>query len=223
MHIAVLCAISALYSLLATSYFLFVEKQENVEVKEKETKKIGKKTRIIYSVFMFVGLCVLSVALPTIYVNNTIIHNMKMITLVAVMFVVALVDYEKQIIPNKIILVALALRCAFYMAELVTLTDGFWALLKNDLKACLIVAVFFIIGVLVMRNSIGMGDIKLMLVMCFYQGFYGVISSLFFSLLVAFFLAIFLLVTRKKSRKDAIPFAPSILIGTAVSVFMTGM
>jgi len=56
-----------------------------------------------------------------------------------------------------------------------------------------------------------------------FQGIVGVISSLFLSLLVSFFVAIALLITRKKTRKEAIAFAPSVLIGTAVSMFLTGM
>ena len=68
-----------------------------------------------------------------------------------------------------------------------------------------------------------MGDIKLMLVMCLFQGFYGVVSSLFCSLFIAFIYAIIVLLLRKKTKKDSVAFAPAILLGTALSIFLTGM
>ena len=68
-----------------------------------------------------------------------------------------------------------------------------------------------------------MGDIKLMLVMCLFQGFYGVASALFCSLFVAFIYAVVVLITKKKSKSDAVAFAPAILLGTMLSVFLIGM
>ena len=54
-------------------------------------------------------------------------------------------------------------------------------------------------------------------------GLDGIWGAVFASLVLSFLLAVFLLVTKKKSRKDVIPFAPAIVLGTFVSVFLTGM
>ena len=82
---------------------------------------------------------------------------------------------------------------------------------------------FFLLCGLLVIGGVGMGDIKLILIMCLFQGFYGVISALFCSLFAACVLAIALLVLKKKTRRDSIPFAPAILLGTIVSVVLTGM
>ena len=74
-----------------------------------------------------------------------------------------------------------------------------------------------------MKNSIGYGDIKLFIVMGLLLGMNGIWSAVFVSLIVAFFAAIALLITKKKGRKDVVPFAPAIVIGTYVSVILTGM
>ena len=76
---------------------------------------------------------------------------------------------------------------------------------------------------LAFKNSIGMGDIKLFAVMGLYQGLWGVINSVFFSLAASFVISIAFLITKKKGRKDSIAFAPSIFVGTVVAICLAGM
>lgn len=68
-----------------------------------------------------------------------------------------------------------------------------------------------------------MGDIKLFALMGLYQGLFGVFNSVFFSLIVSFFISIILLILKRKNRKDVIPFGPSIYAGTVVGIFLTGL
>lgn len=211
-----LCVFSLIYS-LAVWLFLFRE-----EVKEKTKIKVLCKKNV-YVLLMLIILCSISIELEMIYTSNTFVDNFKLITLLAILFVAAYIDYTKLIIPNKLVLIGIASRMVFYIIELFTKKSEILAIVKNDALACLIVVALFIIGVLIVKNGIGMGDIKLIFVLCIYQGFTGVMSSLFISLFVAFFISIFLLVFGKKSKKDVIPFAPSILIGTIISVILTGM
>lgn len=223
-QIIILCILSIILSLFGLGYLVYYESaEENDQKNFKVSYLLENKARIIYSIMMVVLLCAMSVALVMIYENNTIIHNCKLIVLLAILFVVAFVDYKKFIIPNQAILFGLLTRFGFYVAEFFVDNQAFWDMLKSDLIALAIVVVFFIIGVFIVKNGLGMGDIKLMIVMCLYQGFSGVVSSLFFALCVAFVLSIGLLIGRKKTKKDSIAFAPSILCGTLISVFMTGM
>lgn len=223
-QIIILCILSIVLSLFGLGYLAYYESaEEETEKKLKFEYLLEKKSRVIYTVVMLLILCGMSVALAMLYVNNTIIDNCKLIVLLAILFVVAFVDFKKFIIPNQVILFGLLVRFGFYVAEFFTDTEHFWSLLANDMLALAIVVVFFIVGVFIVKNGLGMGDVKLMIVMCLYQGFNGVISSLFFSLCVAFVLSIGLLISKKKTKKDSIAFAPSILCGTIISVFMTGM
>lgn len=189
------------------------------------TKIIFKehKLRWIYLLSTLLILCAIVVWLHFTYPSNSFMLNLKLITLLAVLFVVNVSDVRMHIIPNKVILAAMFLRLIYYVAELFTLGSDFWQLLKGDLLALLIVVFFFVVGVLIIKNGLGMGDIKLMLVMCLFQGVSGVIGSLFISLIVAFFISIAMLIMKKKTRKDSLAFAPSILLGTLISVFLSGM
>lgn len=184
-------------------------------------KPTGKQW--VFLIIMFAGLCAIAAALELIYERNTLLHNLKMITLLSLLFTAANVDAKEQRIPNVLILTGLVLRVGFWVAELFAAPDQFLAIVKDDLMACVMVALFFLVGILLIRGGLGMGDIKLILVMCLFQGFYGVASALFCALFVAFVYAIVVLITKKKSKKDAVAFAPAILLGTMLSVFLTGM
>jgi len=170
-----------------------------------------------------VALSGMAISLFMIYPSNTLVANLKLIVLCGLLFPIAAIDQVKKIIPNKIILVGLVLRVVFYFAELFTLGSGIFSIIKGDLIACIIPVVFLLLGVFMFKNGIGMGDIKLLIIMCLFQGITGAISSIFVSLLIAFIISIALLISKKKGRKDAVPFAPSILIGTYISIILTGM
>lgn len=180
-------------------------------------------SRLVFLILMLIALCGMSAALEIIYPNNTLLANGKLIFLMACLFVAANIDARYRIIPNKLVLSAFVARVVFWVIELFSDPNSFWRIMKDDLSACLLIVVFFVVGVLLVRGGIGMGDIKLMLVMALFQGFYGVVSSLFCSLFVAFIYAIVVLLLRKKTKKDSVAFAPAILLGTMLSVFLTGM
>ncbi len=72
-----------------------------------------------------------------------------------------------------------------------------------------------------LKTGIGMGDVKLMTMAGFALGYfhwYLVILALIISYLVGAVIAILLILLKKKSRKDRIPFAPYLAIGSFVSL-----
>lgn len=159
----------------------------------------------------------------TTYVNTTTLHQLKLLVLILILIPTAVVDYFVQLIPNIFMLGALGIRMIIYLIEFIISPEYIWITIKDNLLAVAIIGGFFLLVLLLFKNSIGMGDIKLFAIMGLYQGFFGAINSVFFSLVVSFFSALFLLVTKKKSKKDAISFAPSILIGTIVGISLSGI
>lgn len=242
MDIAILC-IGSLLATTAAWVYLNIHKPKVYELEDSENneesselvsvnqsqevscKPFAKPSirRLLFLLVMLLSLCAISVSLEWVFTSNTLIENAKLISLLAILFVAANIDARHRIIPNALVLSGLILRIVFWLIELFSSPTTFWAIMKNDLIACLLVVAFFIVGVLLVKGGIGMGDIKLMLVMCLFQGFYGVISSLFCSLFVAFIYAIIVLLLKRKNKKDSVAFAPAILLGTVLSVFLTGM
>lgn len=221
--IGILSGMSFLLVLCAFAYLAFEDFVGETR-REQFQNAVQKNVKlIVYLVCSFFCLVVMAFVLRFVYPSNTLISNMKIITLLGLLVTVTITDIRKQIIPNKVILAGIFLRVCFAVAELITMGGDYFTVLKNDLFSLILVFVLFLFGVLIMKNGIGMGDIKLILVMGIFQGITGVISSLFFSLFVSFCVAIVMLIMRKKTRKDAIAFAPSVLVGTAISMLLTGM
>lgn len=177
----------------------------------------------IYSIITLVILVGLGIELELIYKNNLLTWNIKLLVLTGIIFPAAFIDYKEHIIPNKIIGSAILLRIVIWIIEAFIDVEKFLSVLKGDIIASVIIVVFFFLCSLIVKNGIGMGDVKLMGIMALYQGLTGIMSSLFFSMLVAFVEAIVLLITHKKNRKDAIAFAPAVLVGTILAVAMTGL
>lgn len=223
MTLMILIALSFVMTFAALVYLLF---------KDLKGEKFGEKVKnavkkniwlIVYLALCFCVSIGLSIVLEKVYIANTLISNMKVITLFCLLETVAVTDMREHIIPNKIILAGVFFRVCYAVAELLTLEGAYFDILKGDLYSIGLVVVLFILGVLVIKNGIGMGDIKLIFVMGIFQGITGIISSLFMSLVASFFVAVAMLIAKKKTRKDAMAFAPSVLVGTAVSMFLTGM
>lgn len=165
----------------------------------------------------------LSVWLAVEYPSNLIVDNIRLITLVSLILPCAITDYRDMIIPNMVILAGLGLRVILYLAELMLYSNGMFAILTNDLIGAGAILIFCLIGRMLVRDGLGMGDVKLLLILALFQGFTDMVSSLFFSLFIIFVAAIVLMITGKKTKKDTMPFAPAIFLGTWISIFMTGM
>lgn len=146
-----------------------------------------------------------------------------MVVIVLVILPCAATDYRTHKIPNQIIITGLAVRLVIYIAEFVSSPTSAFNVLKDNLLGASILAGFFLVLLLVFKNCIGMGDVKLFAVMGLYQGLWGAVNSVFFSLAVSFFVSVILLITRKKGRKDVISFGPSILLGTVIAIAISGM
>lgn len=224
MNIFILMVVSVLLTIGSWCYLHIV----NIEKENRNLSGIinavkDDKFINIYSIITLVVLVGLGIELELIYKNNLLIWNIKLLVLTGIIFPAAFIDYKEHIIPNKIIGSAILLRIVIWIIEAFIDVEKFLSVLKGDIIASVIIVVFFFLCSLIVKNGIGMGDVKLMGIMALYQGLTGIMSSLFFSMLVAFVEAIVLLITHKKNRKDAIAFAPAVLVGTILAVAMTGL
>lgn len=195
--------------------------------KAKETATTEKvlainKNRIIY-IIAAAGTYIVLILLLNLLYCTPVIQQIKLYILIGIMLPAAAVDFKTNIIPNKFMLSALIIRCLFYLVEFIIIPDEVAMILKESIIGSIIIAVFFLLISLIFKNSIGMGDIKLFAIMGLYQGLWGVLNSVFYSLIVSFVVSVTLLITKKKNRKDTIAFGPSILIGTILGIALSGM
>jgi leader peptidase (prepilin peptidase)/N-methyltransferase len=177
--------------------------------------------QILYYILVPVS-CVAVMLMLHLYYGRDAMFIIKRLLVAGMLWPVAVFDYREYRIPNKLLLVFLAVRVVLLIPELLLFgTDALGTVLTELIAAvgCTIVCV---ISMLISRGSLGMGDLKLMAVMAFFLGIEGVCYAMFLSVFAAFICSVGLLITKKKGRKDAIPFAPFILIGTIVSFILCG-
>ena len=190
------------------------------EIKNSVLKITKKKVGYLVVGCLSTAAVILSLNL-TYHVD--LVSRINLIALVLLLLPLAAIDTKVQKVPNIFLLVGLAVRVVLIAVLYIINMDNAWQITKDSLIGALVIGLFFLFLLVAFKNSIGMGDVKLFALMGLYQGIWGVINSVFFALLVSFFVSVTLLISRKKKKKDTIPFVPSIYIGTIIAICMAGI
>jgi leader peptidase (prepilin peptidase)/N-methyltransferase len=128
----------------------------------------------------------------------------------AVLVAVTVTDLERRIVPNRIILPALAVALVVQTAR---------DLSPEWIVASLAAGGFYLVAALIYPAGIGMGDIKLAAFLGAWLGT-SVIVALFAGSLLALVPAIVIVARHgKEGRKVGIPFAPFLAGGAVIALF----
>lgn len=134
----------------------------------------------------------------------------KALLLTAFLIVIAWIDYDYQLVLNKVLvwLAVCSLVNVFYLSvpDIASMLAG----------AFVGGGVLFLIGVF-SRGGIGDGDIKLASILGLWLGLPSVLLTLFFAFVSGGIVATVLLLFKLRNRKDGIPFAPFLAIGALIS------
>lgn len=188
---------------------------------EKDQNGISKPM-IYYSLAATVVVIGITWILTNIFQGNNMVFYLKRVCLLCVLWPIAYTDIKEYRIPNKFIALGLIYRILIVFVEL-WMGEPIVASLISELAAAGILLLATGLCRLCIKNAIGAGDMKLFIVMGLLLGLEGMWSAVFLSLIVSFFIAVFVLVTKKKSRNDNIPFGPAITLGTYLSIMLMGM
>lgn len=129
--------------------------------------------------------------------------------------IVAVIDFYRRIIPNRILSLMIMIRIVFILFEENVLMNSITSIISG-FAGCVV----FLISYLLSKNSTGAGDVKLFFVIGFYFSVSQTISIVFFSLICSVFFSIVLLLFGKIKIKDYIPFAPFAFLGAAINFYM---
>jgi leader peptidase (prepilin peptidase)/N-methyltransferase len=136
----------------------------------------------------------------------------------------ALVDLQHRLLPNRVVLPALAAGTALLL--LAALADGAWdALLRAVLGAAALFAVYLVLA-LVSPGGLGMGDVKLAALVGLYLGWLGwaaVVLGALAGFVVQAVVALGLLATRRIGLRGELPFGPAMLAGAALVIGGTAL
>ena len=147
---------------------------------------------------------------------------LRLVLLVTLLTAPAYIDALSHKIPNWIVLCTAAVFAGCTVLDFVLSgTDAVPMALNSVLAAAVFFVVFFLVR-LASRGGVGYGDIKMITAAALILGIYGSFSFLLVSHVLAAVAAIALLVSKKATRKDGLPFGPFFYLGYLVTI-LTGM
>lgn len=139
----------------------------------------------------------------------------------AVLIAVSVIDLDYYIVPNRIVLVALATSVPLLTATAVVDDRG------SDLKNALIGMLAASGGLAILHfaypRGMGMGDVKLALILGLYLGWLSlghVFLGIFLGFLLGSIVGLMLIATGLRSRSQHLPFAPFLASGSLLAVFV---
>lgn len=137
--------------------------------------------------------------------------------------VLTLVDLAEKRLPNAVIFPSLAAVAVLLVPA--TWATGDWiALVWALVGAVAMFAVYFVLA-LISPSSMGMGDVKLALVIGLLLGWFG-LNAWLIGLLAAFIvggvIALVALALRRVTLRGSIPFGPSMLAGALIALLLVG-
>ncbi len=135
---------------------------------------------------------------------------------VTILLMVGGIDLDEQIIPNRIILPGIAVGLVALGA--VTAVRGDYQVMLHALYGMLIGGGFLGLIAFLAPRGMGMGDAKLAAFMGIFLGFY-VVAGLLIAFLLGSIVGVILLTTRRRGRRDRIPFGPFLALGGVLALF----
>lgn len=127
----------------------------------------------------------------------------------AVLVVITFIDIDHLLIPDRVVLPA----AGAGLAAAIALRPSHW---WEYAVAAIGAALFLMVLVLAWPGGMGMGDVKMALLMgAVLGGYVGV--AMFLAFLLGGLVGVGLLVTRVKTRKDKVPFGPYLAAGSALA------
>lgn len=210
-------------ALCAVSFWLLLRDIDANGLGENTEQNKAKRLAYVFSGIMLLLTEGVAVMYLTVYEDFTVWTAVKRLALLSLMWPVALIDYKTYRIPNSYIIYGLACRVLIFPFELIFSEPGVWQVLLGEVIAAAAMLLAAVLCGVLIKNSVGFGDMKLFVVMGLLLGTQGIWSAVFLSLIVSFIAAVFLLATKRKTKKDAIPFGPALVLGTYLAAYLTGM
>jgi leader peptidase (prepilin peptidase)/N-methyltransferase len=133
--------------------------------------------------------------------------------------VLVLTDLDHKRIPNRILYPGIVM--GVLLLTVGAVTDGTISQVPRGLAGAGIYFGLLLVIALVARGGFGMGDVKLAVLLGLFLAFRSwdtLWSGIFLAFLIGGVVSLLLLISRRKGRKDAIPFGPALVGGAWVAL-----
>ncbi|HOJ76996.1 MAG TPA: prepilin peptidase [Bacillota bacterium] len=147
-----------------------------------------------------------------LFLISYLLWGMAWETLIAILFIsfiipISFIDLEFQIIPDKISLLGI----------IVGLLLNYQNIIDRSIGIVVGFGIIFLI-ILLSRGGMGMGDAKLMAMFGAFWGWKVVLYSLFIGSIFGTVIGLYLIITKKITRKTPIPFGPYLCMGALMAI-----
>lgn len=197
------------------------------EKKKIFTREIIRKYKIdfkpnyilmIITAIIYVGL-VYKFGIQDTFIGN--LNLIKYVLLTPMLLSTFVIDYKKQIIPNRLNL------AMFEIGAIITFIYGFSNVaITIDMLLGMItgVAIFTIIALIGSlfygKDAMGLGDIKFIGALGLYVGFINIITISMMAFLIGAIWGVILIIFKRKKSDEYMSFGPFIVIATFISIFV---
>jgi len=207
------CALS-----VAAEWFVMKYTNDDMTLELDIRKHYSNKGVIAYSVlYLIIGLLAGFLFFNYQYSITEIIRRTVVILLI---IAIARIDRRKCVIPNMAVVFLLGFQFILLIAEFFADRNNWVEVLFSSLIGLFIGGVTFLVGYIISRQGMGLGDVKLLSAMGFCLGDNTIVAIIMISLLLAAGYGITQLIRKKKKYKDEMPFAPFVAIATTILLLL---
>ena len=192
----------------------FFRSRDNKE--ELPSKEIKRLPYILLTIALLVVSGVIEIWLMT-HISD-ILNQIKMSIALVCLTGAACNDYREHRIPNRFPLIMAITGIACLAIGYFTNQAGSTSYIFSCLIATVGVSLCLTLASVLTKHGIGFGDIKLLSALALTGGVYTICGTLFFGMVLCAIVAIVLLVMKKKTIKESLPFGPFIYFGFCITV-----
>ncbi|MCL1791801.1 MAG: A24 family peptidase [Peptococcaceae bacterium] len=209
-------------AILGSALVVWFKDRRYSESKNLDVKRIIQTNLkfAIITLTVFLGVSLLGAWL-CIRSGSAYVPLCKELLLIYGLFLIAFIDFKEHIIPNSILITLLVARIGFLIYESVVAYDILQTVLLLPLLGALIGGGIILVAMLISRKGVGMGDVKMFLIIGLFTGSALIIPTLFYTILISALVGLGLVVTRKAKLSDAMPMAPFACVGVVANMILS--
>ena len=150
-----------------------------------------------------------------------IVYNLFLWTITCFLIVIFVYDLKYYLVADQIIYPAIII--SFLFDIYLWMSSGQSSILISSLIASLISGGFFLIIIIISKGKwMGMGDVKIGILMGLVLNVQQIFVALFLAFMIGAIVSMVLLILKKKKLKSKIPFGPFLVLATFVSCSFCG-
>lgn len=174
---------------------------------------------MLVTAVIYVGL-VYKFGIQDSFIGN--LNLIKYLILTPMLLSAFVIDYKKQIIPNRLNLTmfetGIVIAFLFGFSNVAITID----MLLGMIVGIIIFFIIALIGALIYGNkeAMGFGDIKFIGALGLYFGFANITTISIMAFLIGAIVGVLLIITKRKKSDEYMPFGPYIVIAAFISIFI---